>query len=92
LDPQLAEPRYRLGRVYAKQNKLGEAVEQLEAAVRAKPGWPEPHYQLALAYLKLRKKDAAQREFQIHRKLQNDQEQERAERIRDVKQFILMLE
>ena len=92
LDPQLAEPRYRLGRVYAKQNKLGEAVEQLEAAVRAKPGWPEPHYQLALAYLKSRKKDAAQREFQIHRKLQNDQEQERAERIRDVKQFILMIE
>ncbi len=92
LDPEFAEARYRLGRLYRKQGRLAEAVEELEAATRGRDDWPEPRYELARAYMQLGRKDAAEREFQLHRDLLKNQEEQRAEQLQQVQQFILLLE
>ena len=92
LDPGFAEARYRLGRLYRKEGRLAEAVEELEAATRSRHDWPVPRYELARAYLQLGRKEAAEREFQLHRDLRKDQEEQRAEQLQQVQQFILLLE
>ncbi len=92
LDPGFPEARYRLGRLYRKQGRLAEAVEQLQAATQGRRDWPEPRYELARAYLQLGRPEAAGREFQLHRDLVNNQEGQRTGQIQQVQQFILLLE
>ena len=92
LDPGFAEPRYCLGRLYRKQGRLEEAVEQQQAAIGGRHDWPEPRYELARAYMQMGRQDAAEREFQLHRDLLNDQEEQRTEQLQQVQQFILLLE
>lgn len=92
LDPEFAEARYRLGRLYRKEGRLAEAVEQLKAATRGRRDWPEPRYELARTYLQLGRKEAAEREFQRHRDLLKNEEEQRAEQLQRIQQFILLLE
>lgn len=92
LDPGFAEARYRLGRLYRKQGRLAEAVQQLEAAAKQRQDWSEPRYELARAYMQLGMKDAAKRELDLHRELLEDEERKNAEELGQVQQFILLLE
>jgi tetratricopeptide (TPR) repeat protein len=47
--------------------KFSEAVVPLESAVRLEPRNPAAHYNLAMAYSRTGRKDAADKEFAIHR-------------------------
>ena len=92
LDSGFAEARYRLGRLFRKQGRLVEAVKQLEAASKDRRDWSEPRYELARAYLQLGKRDAAEREFEVHRELLEDEARKNAEELGQIQQFILLLE
>ena len=92
LDPWFGEARYRLGRLYRKQGRLAEAVQQLEAASNQRQDWSEPRYELARAYMQLGRKDAAERELDAHRELLEDEDRKNAEELGQLQQFILLLE
>lgn len=92
LDPGFTEARYRLGRLYRKQGRLAEAVQQLEAASKQRQDWSEPRYELARAYMQLGNRAAAERELDMHRELLENEERKNAEEFGQVQQFILLLE
>lgn len=92
LDSGFAEARYRLGRLYRKQGRLAEAVEELEGAILERRDWPEPRYELARSYMQLGRKDAAETEFRSHRELLDDQERKESEELQQIQQFLLLLE
>jgi Flp pilus assembly protein TadD len=62
LNGDLYEARITLGRALVRLGRAAEAVEHLERAAALAPRNPEPHYQLALAYRRLGKRELADRE------------------------------
>jgi Flp pilus assembly protein TadD len=62
LNGELYEARIALGRALTRTGRGAEAIEHLERAALLAPGNPEPHYQLAMAYRRLGKTEAAARE------------------------------
>lgn len=69
INPNLYEARVVLGRTLLRLNKAEEAVVQLTRAAELMPNNPEPHYQLALAYRKLGRKEDSEKEFAIVKKI-----------------------
>jgi len=67
--PQLSKPHNNLGLAYAASNQLAEAVTEFEQAVRIKPDYTQALYNLAVAFLQLRKKDKARAQHRILVKL-----------------------
>lgn len=65
LNGDLYEARITLGRALVRLGRAEEAVEHLQRAALLAPANPEPHYQLALAYRRLGKRDLAERENKI---------------------------
>jgi tetratricopeptide (TPR) repeat protein len=59
LKGDLYEARIALGRALISAGRPAEAIEHLERAALLIPGNPEPHYQLAIAYRRLGKTEAA---------------------------------
>ena len=59
LDGDLYEARISLGRALISAGRPAEAIEHLERAAVLVPGNPEPHYQMAIAYRRLGKTEAA---------------------------------
>ena len=53
LNPDVAEPRYELGRLYVRLNRLEEARGQLERVIELAPGHANAYYQLSRIYTKL---------------------------------------
>lgn len=68
----LYEARITLGKTLIRTNRAAEAVDHLIRAAELAPKNPEPHYQLALAYRKLGKKDDAAAEMEIVRKIHEE--------------------
>jgi tetratricopeptide (TPR) repeat protein len=60
---RLAEPRYRRAQLYIRQDRMGEAESDLEAATGAQPNFPEAHYWLGRVYLAEDRAQAARDEF-----------------------------
>lgn len=69
LDPQLAVAHYRLGQTLQDQDRLENAIEEFLTAGRLDPSYAEPHIELAHAYNKLGRKDAAQEQVKIYLRL-----------------------
>jgi Flp pilus assembly protein TadD len=69
IDPDLYEARVTLGRALVARGRAAEAVEHLRRAAELAPGNPEPHYQLALAYRRLGRKEEAEAESAIVRRI-----------------------
>jgi tetratricopeptide (TPR) repeat protein len=70
IDPSLPEPHYQLGKLALREDRLREAMTELEAAVKLDPNSSKNHYGLAQVYRKLgRTADAARetRSFQALR-------------------------
>jgi protein O-GlcNAc transferase len=84
LNPQNAEAYHRLGLLYQRQGRLGEAAVALEAATRCDPRRPEPYYALAQVQRRLGRPDAADRAGRAFQRLEQQQraDQERRERAR----------
>lgn len=62
-----------LGRALMKLGRFDASVTALEKAAALAPGDPNVHYQLALAYRGDQQPDAAQREFNISRRIRSEQ-------------------
>jgi Flp pilus assembly protein TadD, contains TPR repeats len=60
---------YDLGRLLVKTSRYGEAIPLLERARLLKPNNPDVHYQLFLAFVRLKRKDDADREMALFKKL-----------------------
>jgi tetratricopeptide (TPR) repeat protein len=58
-----------LGSSLMSQRKFSEAVPPLETAVKLEPQNPVAHYNLGMAYARSGHKDAADKEFAIHREM-----------------------
>ena len=67
--PSESEINDALGRAYFGTGSYREAVKAFETAVRLKPNFASAHYGLALSYLEIGDKRAAEKEEQVLRKL-----------------------
>jgi tetratricopeptide (TPR) repeat protein len=70
LDSGFAEAYVGLGSSLVSEKRFAEAVQPLEKAVKLAPDDPMAHYNLALALSRVGRKEDADREFAIHRKMQ----------------------
>src|SRR6059058_394107 len=70
LDAGFAEAYLGLGSSLISEKRFAEAVPALQAAVRLQPQNPLSHYDLATALSRSGHKEDAEREFAIHRKMQ----------------------
>jgi tetratricopeptide (TPR) repeat protein len=70
LDSGFAEAYIGLGTALVAEKRYAEAVPALETAVRLSPDDPMAHYNLATALSRVGRKEEADREFAIHRKMQ----------------------
>lgn len=69
INPNLYEARVNLGRALLLRNRAAESVPHLRRAAELAPTNPEPHYQLALAYRRLRMNDKAIEETAIVKRI-----------------------
>ena len=70
LDSGFAEAFIGLGTSLVSEKRFSEAVQPLETAVKLAPDDPMAHYNLAVALSRVGRKEDADREFAIHRKMQ----------------------
>jgi tetratricopeptide (TPR) repeat protein len=70
LDSGFAEAFIGLGSSLVSEKRFAEAVQPLETAVKLAPDDPRAHYNLAVALSRVGRKEDADREFAIHRKMQ----------------------
>jgi tetratricopeptide (TPR) repeat protein len=69
INPNLYEARITVGRTLVAQGRAGEAIEHLRRAAELAPGNPEPHYQLSIAYRRLGRKEEAEAESTIVKRI-----------------------
>ena len=69
INPDLYEARVNLGRALLLRNRAEESLPHLRRAAELAPTNPEPHYQLALAYRRLRMNDKAAEETETVRRI-----------------------
>ncbi len=69
INPNLYEARVALGKILLQQNKPNEALAHLQKAVELLPNNPEPHYQLLQVFRKLGRKEEADAEQAIIKKI-----------------------
>ncbi len=68
-DPNLYEGRITLGRSLVRVDRADEAIRHLKKAAEIAPNNPEPHFQLAIAYRRLGKKNEADAESEIVKRI-----------------------
>jgi Flp pilus assembly protein TadD len=69
LNPNMYEAQITLGKTLIKLNRASESILNLQKAAELAPGNPEPHFQLAIAYRKLGKKEEAEAENSIVKRI-----------------------
>lgn len=75
LDISLAEGYHGAGRVAFMENRLGEAVQFYQKAIELAPYHVETHYNLAIAYRKLKRVEAAKTQLASFQRMKTYQEQ-----------------
>lgn len=68
-NPNLYEARVTIGRALIRQGRAAESIEHLKRAAELAPRNPEPHYQLAIAYRRLGRRQEADAESAVVKKL-----------------------
>ena len=71
--PDYAAGRYLMGKILLAQGAAGDAIEQLQAAVRLSPDDADAHYQLGLAFQKTGRTDQAEEQFARFKQLKDKQ-------------------
>jgi cytochrome c-type biogenesis protein CcmH/NrfG len=69
INARLYEGQVALGRALMRTGRVADSIAPLQRAAELAPDNPEPHYQLAIAYRRLGKKDAADAESAIVKKI-----------------------
>lgn len=82
--PESAEAHEDRGRVLLKMEKYPEAIGDLQAAAKAEPNEPRPHFLLAQAYRNSGRSNEAQAEMLIFSKLQEAAQTTKANRAKQV--------
>jgi tetratricopeptide (TPR) repeat protein len=88
LDPSLTEAHLQLGKLYSRERKYAEAIPEYERALKLDPNLADAHYRLGQAYTHLGDTNRAQREFQIHQQLYQQQLAEDDKRKEEILQFV----
>jgi tetratricopeptide (TPR) repeat protein len=76
LDPKMYPARNVLGRVLLELDQADRAIKELEEGVRLAPNIPEMHFALARAYTRAGRKQDADRERELFKKLQEKNSQQ----------------
>ena len=76
LAPQLYAARNVFGRILLEVGQVERAIQQLQEGVRLAPESPEMHFALARAYMRAGRKEEADRENEIFKKLQEKYNQQ----------------
>ena len=67
-----ADAHYQLGKIYLEKGDYQKAIAQLESAVSADASKDYIHYQLSIAYRKVSRKEDADRELELYKKLKQE--------------------
>jgi Tfp pilus assembly protein PilF len=84
LDAAFAPARLALGKLYARTNRLAEAVAQLEEVTRLAPELAEARYQLGRAYQRLKRPADASRELAEFKRLSEAQREQAQQGLREI--------
>jgi tetratricopeptide (TPR) repeat protein len=80
VNPNYAQAYFNLGKVYAKQDRLDDAVLNFQQALRIQPGVPEIRENLARALARQGKRNEAVQEYQEALRLLQSRAQDRGDR------------
>lgn len=69
LDPASADAHLQLANLYSQRRQYAEAVPEYREALKLSPSLPDAHFRLGQAYTRLGQKELAQKEFQVHQRL-----------------------
>jgi tetratricopeptide (TPR) repeat protein len=78
--PKMYAARNVLGRLLLELGQVARAITELEEGVRIAPSSPEMHFALARAYTRAGRKEDANREREIFKKLQDENEQSESQK------------
>lgn len=92
LDPSFADAHLELGNFYYQGHRYAEAVPEFQQALQLDPGLTNAYYSLGQAYVRLGKKDLAEKEFAAHQKLYNRHLAEDDREREQIRQFVLSME
>jgi len=88
LDPKLAEAHLQLGNLYSDQSEYAAAIPEYVRALELSPDLGDAHYRLGQAYVRTGKKDAAQEQFQVSRKINEEKLAELEKQRAEIRQFV----
>ena len=88
LDASLPDPHLQLANLYAQRREYAEAVPEYQQALRLSPNVPDAHFRLGQAYVHLGRKELAQKEFQLHKQLYEQQLAQEDKQRSEVMKFV----
>jgi tetratricopeptide (TPR) repeat protein len=91
LHPQDARVYYQLGEVYRLQKQLSEAASFYEKSSALDTNYPEPLYKLGQVYVRLGKRDDAEKVFARHRDAMAKEEAKLYHRSSEIQSFVLKM-
>jgi tetratricopeptide (TPR) repeat protein len=89
LDGSLADAHLQLGNLYADQHDYEKSIPQYVQALELNPNLSDAHYRLGTDYVHTGKKDQAQQEFDVYRKLRAEHLAEDEKTRAEVQQFVI---
>jgi tetratricopeptide (TPR) repeat protein len=89
LDGSLSEAHMQLANLYADQHEYEKSIPEYVRALELNPKLADAHYRLGTAYVHTGKKDQAQQEFELYRKLRAEHLAEDEKTRAEVQQFVI---
>jgi Tfp pilus assembly protein PilF len=84
LEPEFAEAHLSLGKIYARTDRLTQAITEFERVVKLDSNIAEAHYQLGRAYVRLKRTNEAQNELALFKQLSETQKEQAENERRDI--------
>ena len=88
-DPKSATAQYEMGLLLQVEEQWEKSIGSLEAAIRLQPNYSEAHYRLGLAYARVGRKDAAHTEMALFRRYNQQAEDDRNAKLRQITLFVV---
>ena len=91
LDSSLPDAHLQLANLYSQRHEFAQAVPEYQEALRLSPNIPDAHFRLGQAYVHLKQKELADKEFKIHQQLYAQQLADDDKRRMEIKQFVVTM-